>query len=56
MFIVLFVFQTVLRNQSTLTPIFWRAVYFHFKNITWHHWYDTDRCVLPDNLSTYFEW
>ena len=25
-------FQTILRNQSTLTPIFSRAVYFHFTN------------------------
>jgi len=37
-----------------LTPIFSLAVYFHFKNITWLHWYD--RRVLPDNLSIYFEW
>jgi len=25
-------FQTILRNQSTLTTIFSRAVYFHFTN------------------------
>jgi len=41
----------------TLTPIFSRAVYFHFTNIKWCHWFDM--CVLPDewdDLSTYFEW
>ena len=26
-------FLTILRNQSTLRPIFARAVYFHFTNI-----------------------
>jgi len=38
----------------TLTPIFSRAVYFHFTNIKWRHWFD--RRVLPKDLSTYFEW
>jgi len=33
---------------------FSRAVYFHFTNITWRHWFD--RSVLPDYLSRYFKW
>jgi len=41
------IFQTILRNQSTLTPIFSWAVYF--TNLKWRHWFD--RCVLPDDLS-----
>jgi len=37
-----------------LKPIFSRALYFHFTNIKWRHWFD--RHVLPEYLSTYFEW
>jgi len=37
------IFHTILRNQSTLTPVFSRAVYFHFTNLKWRHWFD--RCV-----------
>jgi len=46
------IFHTILRNRSTLTPIFSQAVYIHFTNIKWRHWYD--RRVLPDDLSTFF--
>ena len=34
-------------------PIFSWAVYFHFTNIKWRHWFDL--YVLPDEISTYFE-
>ena len=49
------IFQTILRNRAALIPIFFASsnVYFHFTNIKWRHWFDM--CVLPDDLSTYFE-
>jgi len=37
-----------------LTSIFSQAVYFHFTNITWCHWFE--RRVSPNDLSIYFEW
>ena len=45
------IIQTILRNQLTLTPIFFASSIFSFYNPQVTSWFD--RRVLPDDLSIY---